>query len=147
MIFEGNRYVVTRGTIDFANPARHRAVLRLEAETRIRVAGQSQTYRVTLGFTGTAAKMTMNLNSDPPLPSVGILLLLLGQTSDLQDAELRTLNPRRDVADRKQDLLKAATARLLTAAMSAPVESRRRAVARASDLQITPSIGDRKPTR
>lgn len=141
VIFEGNRYLVTRGTIGFANPARIEPYFDLEAETRVRVAGQSVAYRVTLGFTGTASKMSMNLNSDPPLSSVGILLLLLGQTSpaDLQDAELRTLNP---TATRRseEDLLMAATARLLTGGLSAPVN---RAVEQTLgvDLQITPSIG------
>lgn len=142
VIFEGNRYLVTRGTIGFANPARIEPYFDIEAETRVRVAGpgQSIAYRVTLGFTGTANRMTMNLNSDPPLSSVGIALLLLGQTSsnDL-NAELGTLNP--SAASRsEEDLLKAATARLLTGSISAPVN---RAVEQTLgvDLQITPSIG------
>jgi hypothetical protein len=96
---------------------------------------------VTLGFTGTASKMSMNLNSDPPLSSVGILLLLLGQTSadDLLNAELRTLNPTA-TSRSEEDLLKAATARLLAGSLSAPVN---RAVEQSLgvDLQITPSIG------
>ena len=141
VIFEGNRYLITRGTIGFANPARIEPYFDLEAETRVRVASQSVAYRVTLGFTGTASKMTMNLNSDPPLSSVGILLLLLGQTSsdDLLNAELRTLNP--TAASRsEEDLLKAATARLLAGSLSAPVN---RAVEQTLgvDLQITPSLG------
>ncbi len=142
VIFEGNRYLVTRGTIGFANPSRIEPYFDIEAETRVRVAGpgQSIAYRVTLGFTGTATRMTMNLNSDPPLSSVGIALLLLGQTSsnDL-NAELRTLNP--SAASRsEEDLLKAATARLLTGSISAPVN---RAVEQTLgvDLAITPSIG------
>ena len=141
VIFEGNRYLVTRGTIGFANPARIEPYFDVEAETRVRVAGQSVAYRVTLGFTGTAGRMTANLNSDPPLSSVGILLLLLGQTSaaDLENAELRTLN--QDATSRsEEDLLKAATARLLTGSLSAPVN---RAVEQTLgvDLQITPYIG------
>jgi hypothetical protein len=85
--------------------------------------------------------MTANLNSDPPLSSVGILLLLLGQTTaaDLENAELRTLN--QDATSRsEEDLLKAATARLLTGSLSAPVN---RAVEQTLgvDLQITPYIG------
>ena len=142
VIFEGNRYIVTRGTIGFANPARIEPYFDIEAETRVRVAsaGQSIAYRVTLGFTGTANRMSINLNSDPPLSSVGIALLLFGQTSanDL-NAELRTLNPA--AASRsEEDLLKAATARLLTGSISAPVN---RAVEQTLgvDLQITPSIG------
>src|SRR6185436_14101288 len=113
VIFEGNRYLVTRGTVGFANPARIEPYFDLEAETRVRVPGQNVAYRVTLGFTGTAAKMSMNLNSDPPLSSVGIMLLLLGDTSAANDAELRTLSPL--AASRsEEDLLKAAIPRLLT---------------------------------
>jgi autotransporter translocation and assembly factor TamB len=145
VIFEGNRYLVTRGTIGFANPSRIEPYFDIEAETRVRmvgqVVGQSDAYRVTLGFTGTASKMSMNLNSDPPLSSVGILLLLLGQSSaqDLQNAELRTLNPSASSRS-EEDLMKAATARLLTGSMTAPVN---RAVGQTLgvDLQITPSIG------
>jgi hypothetical protein len=141
VIFEGNRYLVTRGTIGFANPARIEPYFDIEAETRVRVAGQTMAYRVTLGFTGTPSRMSMNLNSDPPLSSVGILLLLLGQTSaqDLQNAELRTLNPTASSRS-EEDLLKAATARFLTGSISAPVN---RAVEQTLgvDLQITPSIG------
>ena len=51
IIFEGNRYLVTRGSIGFANPIRIEPYFDIEAETRVRVPGQ--TYRVTLGFTGT----------------------------------------------------------------------------------------------
>ena len=36
VIFEGNRYLVTRGTIGFANPARIEPYFDIEAETRVR---------------------------------------------------------------------------------------------------------------
>jgi hypothetical protein len=137
VIFEGNRYVVTRGTVGFANPARIEPYFDFEAETRVRVPGQ--TYRVTIGFTGTASRMSWSLNSDPPLSRVGIVLLLLGQTTDVENAELRTLNP--GLASRsEEDLLKAAAARVLAGGLSAPVN---RVVGQTFgvDLQITPSIG------
>lgn len=137
VIFEGNRYLVTRGSIGFANPVRIEPYFDIEAETRVRV--PEQTYRVTLGFTGTTARMSLNLNSDPPLSSVGIALLLFDPSTNVDDAELRGLNP--GAATRSQEeLLKAATARLLTGSVSAPVN---RAVEQALgvDLQITPSIG------
>jgi autotransporter translocation and assembly factor TamB len=142
VIFEGNRYLVTRGTIGFANPARIEPYFDIEAETRVRVAGagQSIAYRVTLGFTGTATRMAVSLNSDPPLSQVGIALLLFGQTSSTDlNAELRMLNPTA-TSRSEEDLLKAATARLLTGSISAPVN---RAVEQTLgvDLQITPSIG------
>jgi hypothetical protein len=136
VIFEGNRYVVTRGTVGFANPARIEPYFDFEAETRVRVPGQ--TYRVTIGFTGTASRMAWSLNSDPPLSRVGIVLLLLGQTTDVENAELRTLNP--GLASQSEgDLLKAAAARLLAGGLSAPVN--RAAGQIGVDLQITPSIG------
>lgn len=136
VIFEGNRYRVTRGSVGFANPVRIEPYFDIEAETRVRVPGQ--TYRVTLGFTGTTSRLSLNLNSDPPLSSVGIALLLFDPSTDLTDAELRGLNPA--AATRSQeDLIKAATARLLTGSVSAPVN---RAVEQTLgvDLQITPSI-------
>ncbi len=42
--FEGRRYLVTRGAIDFTNPARIEPFFDVEAETSVRVPGQ--TYRV-----------------------------------------------------------------------------------------------------
>jgi autotransporter translocation and assembly factor TamB len=137
VIFEGNRYLVTRGTVAFANPSRIEPYFDLEAETRVRAI--QQTYRVTLGFSGTATKLSMNLNSDPPLPSSGILLLLLGETRNIADAELKALNPALTTRS-QEDLLKAATARLLTGSLSAPV-GRVVEEALGVDLQITPSIG------
>ena len=49
--FEGRRYVVTRGTIDFSNPTRIEPFFDVEAQTRVRVPGQ--TYSVTLTLAGT----------------------------------------------------------------------------------------------
>jgi autotransporter translocation and assembly factor TamB len=137
VIFEGNRYVVTRGSIGFANPVRIEPYFDIEAETRVRV--PLQTYRVTLGFTGTTSRMSLNLNSDPPLSSVGIALLLFDPSTNLDDAELRGLNPTATTRS-QEDLLKAAAGRLLTGSVSAPVN---RAVEQTLgvDLQITPSIG------
>ncbi len=137
VIFEGNRYLVTRGSIGFANPVKIEPYFDIEAETRVRVPGQ--TYRVTLAFTGTTSRLALNLNSDPPLSSVGIALLLFDPSADVTDAELRGLNPTATTRS-QEDLIKAATARLLTGSVSAPVN---RAVEQTLgvDLQITPSIG------
>jgi translocation and assembly module TamB len=119
IIFEGNRYVVTRGSIDFLNPAgRLEPLFDIEAETRIRV--PSQTYRVTLGIAGTADQASLNLGSDPPLPAADIISLLLGGTTNLEDAELRPLRPEA-AEETQQALLRQALGRLLTAPLSAPV--------------------------
>ena len=82
----------------------------------------------------------MNLNSDPPLSTVGIALLLFDPSTDVTDAELPGVECELRRRRSQEDLLKAATARLLTGSVSAPVN---RAVEQTLgvDLQITPSIG------
>jgi translocation and assembly module TamB len=74
--FAGNRYRVTRGDLNFANPFRLDPVLNVEATTTI------QQYEITLNFNGPASKLTLAYRSDPPLPANDIITLLaLGQTS------------------------------------------------------------------
>ncbi|MGH9744251.1 MAG: translocation/assembly module TamB domain-containing protein [Candidatus Acidiferrum sp.] len=74
--FHGDKYQVTRGDMNFANPFRLDPVLNVEATTTI------QQYEITLNFNGPASKMTLSYRSDPPLPANDIVTLLaLGQTS------------------------------------------------------------------
>jgi translocation and assembly module TamB len=76
MTFHGDRYRVTRGDMNFANPFRLDPVLNVEATTTI------QQYEITLNFNGPASKLTLAYRSDPPLPANDIITLLaLGQTS------------------------------------------------------------------
>ena len=75
-IFEGRRYVVTRGTLDFVNPLRMEPVFDISAETQVRV--PRQTYRVTLSATGTMQRLRPVFMSDPPLPPIQVASLLLG---------------------------------------------------------------------
>jgi TamB, inner membrane protein subunit of TAM complex len=142
VLFEGNRYIVTPGgSIDFFNPARIEPFFDLEAETRVRPAGQSQTYRVTIGLSGTATRIAPSLNSDPPLAEVDIISLLFGQSVDVTDAELRAL--RSNAAQQSEEaLLRSGMARLVASPISSPVT---RAVSEAfgiDTVQITPSLGN-----
>ncbi len=83
MTFRGNRYALTRGDINFANPFRIDPELNLEAVTTIRQ------YEVTLNFTGPASRLTLAYRSDPPLPATDVVeLLALGRTGD--EGELRS---------------------------------------------------------
>ena len=76
MTFHGDRYKVTRGDMNFANPFRLDPVLNVEATTTV------QQYEITLNFNGPASKLTLAYRSDPPLPANDIITLLaLGQTS------------------------------------------------------------------
>ena len=80
--FRGNRYRVSRGDINFANPFQLNPDVNVEATTTI------QQYEITLDFTGPANKLALSYRSDPPLPSNDIITLLaLGQTTS--EAELR----------------------------------------------------------
>jgi hypothetical protein len=140
ILFEGNRYVVTRGTIDFLTPpaSRIEPIFDIEAETRIRV--PSQTIRVTLGISGTINNVSLSLGSDPPLPNADIIALLFGTTTDITNAELRALSPQAST-QAEEALLRAAGARLLTGTISAPVRRVVEETLRLDTAQITPTIG------
>ena len=76
LLFHGNRYSVSRGDINFANPFRIDPEISVEASTII------QQYEISLNFTGPASKLNLAYRSDPPLPANDIVTLLaLGQTS------------------------------------------------------------------
>ena len=88
--FQGNRYRLVRGSLGFTNPVEMEPFLDVEAETDIRVPGQ--TYRVTLGLSGPLDGLQPpTLESDPPLQQFEIVGLLLGDVRDPQQAEIRTL--------------------------------------------------------
>jgi len=144
ILFEGNRYVVTRGTVDFLTPpgGRIEPLFDIEAETRVQVPSESysQTYRVTLGLTGTISKPSLTLGSDPPLPNTDIVGLLFGTTTDVSNAELRALSPQ-GATEAEEALLSSAAARLLTGTLSAPVRRVVEETFRLDTAQITPTIG------
>jgi hypothetical protein len=135
-LFEGQRYLVTRGTIDFANPTRIAPFFDIEAETRARVPGQ--TYRVTFHIAGTGDRFTYELASDPPLAEVDILALLFGDVRDPRDAELRALTP--DATER--ELIQARALRLLGSPISGEVGRVVEQTFGVDTVQITPSLGD-----
>jgi autotransporter translocation and assembly factor TamB len=137
VLFEGNRYMVTRGTIDFSNPTRIDPFFDIEAETRARVPGEI--YRVTFRITGTRDRFVWDLSSDPPLAPVDILALLFGDMRDPRDADVRGLRSR----DRtEEDLIATRAARLLTSPISSEVNRVVRKTFGVDSVQITPSIGD-----
>ena len=136
VLFEGNRYLVTSGTIDFANPTAIDPFFDVEAETRVRVPGE--TYLVRFHISGTRDRFVFDLSSDPPLATVDILALLFGDVRDPANAELRALQS--DVTG--QELVAARAARLLASPIASGVG---RAVEEAfgvDTVQITPSLGD-----
>ncbi|MEX2273646.1 MAG: translocation/assembly module TamB domain-containing protein [Vicinamibacterales bacterium] len=138
VLFEGNRYLVTNGTIDFANPSAIQPFFDIEAETRVRVPGQ--TYRVSLRFAGTLDRITPTFTSDPPLPAVDVLSLLFGESTQvgtIESSELRSLSSPQDA---ELELLSAGAARLLAAPISSQVGRVVERTLGVDAVQITPLL-------
>jgi autotransporter translocation and assembly factor TamB len=137
VFFEGNRYQVTRGTVDFINPARIEPLFDIEAETRARVPGQI--YRVVTRVAGTPDRFTFDLSSDPPLATIEILSLLFGDVRDPQNAELRAL---RSPQQAQAELLQARAARLLASPIASGVGRVVEEAIGVDTVQITPTLSD-----
>ncbi|HWW87671.1 MAG TPA: translocation/assembly module TamB domain-containing protein, partial [Vicinamibacterales bacterium] len=139
--FEGRRYRITRGAIEFANPNRFEPFFDVEAETQVRVPGQ--TYRVTVGLAGTAEQVRPTLNSDPPLPTADVLALLFSDTvrTGAQDVapELRALqNPNQA----QTDILTTRATQALTAPISTQVGKVVEQTFGVDTFQLAPSFID-----
>ncbi len=136
-IFEGRRYLVTRGTIDFANPVRMEPMFDIAAETQVRVPGQ--TYRVTLSASGTMQRLRPVFMSDPPLPPIEVASLLLGDVATGQDADLRALQ-RPDLTE--QQLVQARVARMLVSPISGQIGEVVEETFGVDTFQVTPLVSD-----
>ncbi len=135
-IFEGRRYLVTRGTIDFTNPLRMEPMFDIAAETQVRVPGQ--TYRVTLSASGTMQRLRPVFMSDPPLAPIEVASLLLG-TATGQDADLRALqSPDRT----EQQLVQAQMARMITNPISGQIGQVVESTFGVDTFQLTPILSD-----
>ncbi|MBP7779097.1 MAG: translocation/assembly module TamB [Acidobacteria bacterium] len=135
--FEGRRYVVSRGSLDFTNPDRIQPFFDVEADTRVRVPGQ--TYRVTLRIAGTTERLQPEFTSDPPLPSADVLSLLLSDRRPTGDVEVSSVNAPNQ---REVDLLQSRATRALTGALSAEVGKVVQETFGVDTFQITPLLVD-----
>jgi translocation and assembly module TamB len=136
-IFEGRRYLVTRGTLDFTNPVRIEPTFDIAAETQVRV--PNQTYRVTLSVSGTMQRLRPVFESDPPLPPVDVASLLLGDVATSGDAELRALQ-RQDLTE--QQLIQARVARMLVSPISSGLGKVVEQTFGVDTFQVTPLLSD-----
>jgi len=140
--FEGRRYRVTRGSIDFTNPNRIEPFLDVEAETSVRVPGQ--TYRVTVSITGTPARLSQpTLESDPPLPQAEVVALLLGDAqpgSVLGPAPelVRLQDPNRT----ETDILRTRATQALSSPLSSQVGRAVEQTFGVDTFQVSPSFTD-----
>jgi hypothetical protein len=135
--FEGRRYLITRGSLDFADPNRIQPFFDIEAETRVRV--PDQTYRVTMRMAGTMERIQPQFTSDPPLQTLDILTLLFSDQAPSGDIELAGLQSR---DERQQRLVEARATRALTGALSAEVGRVVEQTFGVDTFQITPLLND-----
>ena len=138
--FEGRRYLVTRGSLDFANAARIQPFFDIEAETRVRVPGQ--TYLVTMRMAGTMDRVQPQFTSDPPLQTLDILTLLFSEQAPSGDIELAGL---RNPEERQQRLVEARATRALTGTLSEEVGRVVEQTFGVDTFQITPLLGASDP--
>jgi TamB, inner membrane protein subunit of TAM complex len=144
--FEGRRYRITRGSMDFTNPNRIEPFFDVEAETNVRVPGQ--TYRVTISMAGTSEGLRPALNSDPPLPAADVLTLLLGDVRP--NAATGTAPELRAIQDRTQtqtDILRTRATQALASPISEPVGKVVEQAFGVNTFQLTPSFVDPNSTQ
>jgi hypothetical protein len=70
--FQGSRYRITRGAVDFVDPLGIEPLIDIQAETELR------DYRIILAITGRGDDVRLDMRSDPPLPQLEIVSLVAG---------------------------------------------------------------------
>jgi autotransporter translocation and assembly factor TamB len=127
--------------MDFTNPARIEPFFDVEAETNVRVPGQ--TYRVTVAFAGTSEQLRPTLNSDPPLPTSDVLALLFSdaQRNGPQSVapELRAL---KNTNQAQTDIITTRATQAITGGLSSEVGKVVEQTFGVDTFQLTPSFID-----
>ncbi len=121
VIFNGDRFQLTGGTVEFVNPTRTEPVLNLTLTTTI------QQYDINLRFNGPVEQMHSEYSSNPSLPPADIIhLLAFGQTTEASAANATPANQ--------------AAESLVASQVSSQVTSRIAKVAGISQLSINPVL-------
>lgn len=121
IILNGNRFVLTGGTVQFVNPSVTQPVANLTLTTSI------QQYNISLSFEGPVDQLRTHYSSDPALPSADIIhLLAFGQTTEASAANATPANQ--------------AAETLVANQVSSQVTSRISKVAGISQLSINPVL-------
>jgi translocation and assembly module TamB len=85
VIFNGNRFTLNGGTVQFVNPSQTEPVINLALNTTI------QQYNIHMRFNGPVDQLRTNYTSDPSLPTADIInLLAFGETTEASAANPAT---------------------------------------------------------
>jgi translocation and assembly module TamB len=121
MIFNGDRFVLTGGTVQFVDPNEIRPVLNLALTTTI------QQYDIDLRFTGPTDQLRTEFTSNPSLPRADVIsLLAFGTTTEAQAANPTPANQ--------------AAESMIASGVSSQVTSRISKIAGISQLSISPVL-------
>jgi translocation and assembly module TamB len=130
MRFQGTRYVINRGEIDFTNPFRIEPVLDFELETRIRDVD------IALNVSGPARNMNLSYRSDPPLEFNQLVSLIAVGRSPTTDPVLAAQE-----RFEAQPLIQAGANTLLSQALSRPFSKGLQRFFGVSRLRVDPQVG------
>lgn len=122
LIFQGNRYLLQGGFIDFVNPTR------TEPNVNVSVTTTIQQYNIGMHFEGPIERLRTSYSSDPALPPADIInLIAFGQTKEAQGAGVsNTQTAEQNIAS----------------AVSSQVTGRLQKIAGISQLSIDPTLGN-----
>ncbi len=112
--FQGTRYRITRGSVDFVDPVRVEPIVDIQAETELR------DYRIILGINGRRDDMRLEMRSDPPLPQLEIVSLIAGGRTREELAE----NQSGGLVPTSEQLFRSGAATILTDLLQSRVGSR-----------------------
>jgi len=130
IVFQGARYFINRGDIDFVSPFRIEPVINFELETRVRDVD------VALVLSGPARKMNLSYRSDPPLQFNELVSLITAGRAPSQDPVFAS---QQTIA--QQGILQAGANTVLSNALSQPVSGRLRRFFGVNRLRVDPQIG------
>jgi len=123
LIFQGNRYLLQGGVIDFVNPSR------TEPNVNVSVTATIQQYNIGLRFEGPIDRLRTSYSSDPALPPADIInLIAFGQTKEAQSAASTTNTQTAEQS--------------IASAVSSQVTSRVQSIAGISQISIDPTLGN-----
>ncbi len=121
VILNGNRFVLTGGSIQFVNPTMTQPVLNVALTTTI------QEYKIDLRFQGPSDQLRTQYTSDPSLPPADIIhLLAFGQTTEASAQNSMSMNQEGEA--------------LVASQVSSAVTSRVSKAAGISQLSISPVV-------
>ncbi len=121
LVFQGNRYVLASGVVDFVNPTRTEPNVNLSLTTTI------EQYKVGLRIEGMPDRLHTSYSSDPALPPADIInLIAFGKTQEASNAANTTATQTAEQS--------------IASAVSGQITSRVQSIAGLSRLSVDPTL-------